>query len=163
MSRRCERTTSPPARRRRIDDGDLGVTPASRFARTPARTKLSRTGLGSSRSPSRACEWPCLRGCAGARSRRRAISDRLRSVGAGLDRLLVPPLTMFGQQPRRPPQRIDVAPRRAGSREPPREPDFSRTRLARRPRGPGSSRSPSRACEWPCLRGCAGARSRPGR
>jgi hypothetical protein len=28
---------------------------------------------------------------------------------------------------------------------------------------PGPTRSPSRTCEWPCLRGCAGARSRPGR
>ena len=28
---------------------------------------------------------------------------------------------------------------------------------------PGSTGSRSRACEWPCLRGCAGARSRPGR
>ena len=40
---------------------------------------------------------------------------------------------------------------------------LSRTGSARRPRGPGSTRSPSRACEWPWLRGCAGARSRPGR
>jgi hypothetical protein len=27
---------------------------------------------------------------------------------------------------------------------------------------PGSTRSPSRACEWPCLRGCAGADPGPG-
>jgi hypothetical protein len=63
-----------------------GVTPASRFARTPSRTKLSRTGRprgpGSTHSPSRACEWPCTE---------RAVlapdpgpgdkSDRLRGVG----------------------------------------------------------------------------------
>jgi hypothetical protein len=42
----------------------------------------------------------------------------------------------------------------------PREPNFREPGSARRPRGPGSTRSPSRACEWPCLRGCAGARSR---
>jgi hypothetical protein len=36
-------------------------------------------------------------------------------------------------------------PRRAGSREPPREPNFRELSSARRPRGPGSTRSPSRA------------------
>jgi hypothetical protein len=40
---------------------------------------------------------------------------------------------------------------------------ITRERSARRLRDPGSTRSPSRAREWPCLRGCAGARSRPGR
>jgi hypothetical protein len=35
-----------PARRRRVDDGGMeAVTPTSSFARTPARTKLSRTRL----------------------------------------------------------------------------------------------------------------------
>jgi hypothetical protein len=39
---------------------------------------------------------------------------------------------------------------------PPREPNFREPGSARRLRGAGSTRSPSRACEWPCLRGCAG-------
>jgi len=44
----------------------------------------------------------------------------------------------------------------------PREPNFREPGSARRPRGPGSTRSPSRACEWPCLKGCAGADPGPG-
>jgi hypothetical protein len=44
------------------------------------------TGPGSTRSPSRPCEWPCLRGCAGARSSLAPgdKSDRLRAVGQAL-------------------------------------------------------------------------------
>jgi hypothetical protein len=53
-------------------------------------------------------------------------------------------------------------PRRAGSREPPREPNFRKPGSARSPERSRAHRSPSRACEWPCLRGYTGARSRPG-
>jgi hypothetical protein len=87
MSRRCERTTSTP-HRRRIDDGGLGRRyPGEQVRANPARTNFrepaphgAREGPGSTRSPSRACEWPCLRGCVGAGSPGDK-SDRLRGVG----------------------------------------------------------------------------------
>ena len=49
-----------------------GVTPASRFARTPLANQTFANRLRTARErfrvhpfASRACEWPCLRGCAG--------------------------------------------------------------------------------------------------
>jgi hypothetical protein len=81
----CERTTSTPrAAAASTMAASQGVTPASRFARTPSRTKLNLREPGSARRPrgprstrwpARACEWPCLRGCAGARSSPGAIGQ----------------------------------------------------------------------------------------
>ena len=56
---------------RRIDDGGLGsVTPASRFARTPSRTKLSRTRLRTAPERSRVHPFAFAR-------LRMAVSERL--------------------------------------------------------------------------------------
>jgi hypothetical protein len=62
-----------------------GVTPASRFARTPREPNFREPAPERSRvQPSRACEWRCLTRCAGARSRPGDKSDRLRGVGQTL-------------------------------------------------------------------------------
>jgi hypothetical protein len=84
-----------------------GVTPASRFARTPSRTKLSRTGSarrprgpGSTHSPSRACEWPCLRGLCWPPIQARAISQTAFEAWGGLDHLAPRARTREGRKPR---------------------------------------------------------------
>jgi hypothetical protein len=81
------------ARHLRIDDGGMG-RPLHRRAPSrepPSRTRLSRTGLRTvpERSrlhpfASRACQWPCLRGCAGADPGPGDKSDRLRGAGQAL-------------------------------------------------------------------------------
>jgi hypothetical protein len=95
MSRRCEPTTSTPraaaastmaASERRYPGEQVRATPP-REPNLRTRLRTAPESPRSTRSPSRACEWPCLRGCAGARSQARAISDGLRGVGAGLDHL----------------------------------------------------------------------------
>jgi hypothetical protein len=101
------------------------------------------------------------------RERDRPASMRRQCRHSGLGGSSEIPTTRDAHRPRAPPPHRRWRPRkallrRAGSREPPREPNFREPGSARRPRGPGSTRSPSRACGWPCLRGCAGARSRPG-
>jgi hypothetical protein len=68
----CEPWGGNPARLRRIDDGGSeSVTPASRFARTPSRTKLSRTRLRTTPERSRVHRFAFAR-------LRMAVSERLR-------------------------------------------------------------------------------------
>jgi hypothetical protein len=58
-----------------------------------------------------------------------------------------------GEPPHRQWRPRKALPRRAGSREPLANQTFANPH----PRGPGSTRSPSRACEWRCMTRCAGA------
>ena len=99
QSGRCRAGASapprPPARRRTDDGASEGVTPASGFARTPLRTKLSRTGLRTASEGSRVHPFAFahLRMAVSERLcwrpiQARAISDRLRGVGQALIELL---------------------------------------------------------------------------
>jgi hypothetical protein len=88
QAHRPRRRTPPPHRRWRHGKALHRRAPSRE---PPSRTRLSRTGLRTApeRSwlhpfASRACQWPCLRGCAGADPGPGDKSDRLRGAGQAL-------------------------------------------------------------------------------
>jgi hypothetical protein len=114
-----------------------GVTPASRFARTPREPNFREP------APERSRVHPFAFA--------RLQIARMGISGASLQALHQRDKHSYDDRFSTGPSSRKALPRRAGSREP-REPKLVNPAPHGAARGRGSTRSPSRACEWPCLR-----------